>query len=307
MRPRDKARAENLSSLLGQYHQENRPLPGIVNNNCMQTFVEQIIESIRRVKYVELLRGTNLSPNRMNPNSYYYDPLKAAVLFNRQGNLDEACWQVFMATHFGKHLRERWALVRDVYSTLQGNQRWDWQSVSSDIAGFRDWYELNWHHLQQNQRKFSNHRRYVTLNPNSDLGPPSVFQSYIEWVVQHGDHASLFTSVLNESESDPQESFDSLYKSMAQVKSFGRLAIFDHLCMLKKLGLVAIEPGKLYMRGATGPYSGAVLLFGREYNFDEIDGMCVDLAKAINVGMQELEDSLCNWQKFPDHFQPFRS
>ena len=57
--------------------------------------------------------------------------------------------------------------------------------------------------------------------------------------------------------------FDYLYRSMDAVASFGRMAKFDYLTMVAKLGLAPIEPGSTYMPGATGPLSGARLLFGK--------------------------------------------
>jgi hypothetical protein len=48
---------------------------------------------------------------------------------------------------------------------------------------------------------------------------------------------------------------------MRAVASFGRTARFDYLTMVGKLGLAGIEPGSTYMQGATGPFTGACLLF----------------------------------------------
>ena len=60
----------------------------------------------------------------------------------------------------------------------------------------------------------------------------------------------------------PRATFDYLYGSMDDVVSFGRTAKFDYLTMVGKLQLAPIEPGSTYMQGATGPYQGALLLFG---------------------------------------------
>jgi hypothetical protein len=91
---------------------------------------------------------------------------------------------------------------------------------------------------------------------------------------------------------------------------FGRLAKFDFLTMLGKLGIAPIEPGSAYLSGATGPLSGARLLFGgnadAKLNARELDVRLVRLDNYLNVGMQVLEDSLCNWQKSPRKFISFR-
>jgi hypothetical protein len=76
--------------------------------------------------------------------------------------------------------------------------------------------------------------------------------------------------------------------------------------MLSKLGLAQVEPGSTYMNGSTGPLRGARLLFGGNYAAPDLDGWLVDLDGELHVGMQVLEDALCNWQKSPEIFKSFR-
>ena len=38
----------------------------------------------------------------------------------------------------------------------------------------------------------------------------------------------------------------------------------------------------------------------------QLDQWLVELEAHLSVGMQVLEDSLCNWQKSPDRFDRFR-
>jgi hypothetical protein len=109
---------------------------------------------------------------------------------------------------------------------------------------------------------------------------------------------------------DPKAVFDSLYGSMNSVMGFGRLGKFDFLTMLGKLGVAPIEPGSAYLVGATGPLAGARLLFAGASNAKttarELNGQLIELNSFLNVGMQVLEDSLCNWQKSPNKFVSFR-
>ena len=106
--------------------------------------------------------------------------------------------------------------------------------------------------------------------------------------------------------------FDYLYHSMDSVKQFGRTAKFDYLTMVGKLGLAHISPGLSYLVKSTGPLAGARLLFDNNLqsttNAALLDGYLVELGTSLNqyFGMQVLEDSLCNWQKSPDHFIWFR-
>jgi hypothetical protein len=94
---------------------------------------------------------------------------------------------------------------------------------------------------------------------------------------------------------------------MSAVSSFGRTAKFDYLTMLGKLGLAEIEPPTPYMSGATGPLEGARLLFGRpRLTANSAERLVVELGTQLKVGMQVMEDSLCNWQKSPARFVAFR-
>ena len=73
--------------------------------------------------------------------------------------------------------------------------------------------------------------------------------------------------------------------------------------------LADIEPGSPYLTGATGPLAGARLLFGDPATRPStINGWLTELGNelAVPMPMQILEDSLCNWQKNPDQFVPFR-
>src|SRR5207237_4778041 len=101
-----------------------------------------------------------------------------------------------------------------------------------------------------------------------------------------------------------------LYKSMKTVRRFGRLARFDYLAMIGKLGFAAIDPGSAYIGSATGPGDGARLLLAgspdAKISSRELDDVLIRLDTYLNVGKQELEDAVCNWQKSPAVFKPFR-
>jgi hypothetical protein len=97
---------------------------------------------------------------------------------------------------------------------------------------------------------------------------------------------------------------------MDEVWRFGRLAKFDYLSMLGKLDLADIEPGSTYLEGATGPAAGARLLFAGDSKADiplvRLDQLLKEMEAKLAVGMQALEDALCNWQKQPERFTSFR-
>ena len=94
------------------------------------------------------------------------------------------------------------------------------------------------------------------------------------------------------------------------IARFGRLAKFDFLALLGRMDLAPVKPGSMYLRGATGPLRGARLLVdgdpGSSTSADELETILQRLDKTLNVGMQVMEDSICNWQKSPREFVHFR-
>lgn len=307
VRPRDRRLADQLRAGLESFDETERSLPGIRSIPRREVFLEQILESIHRVKFVEAISARDVSEGRADPNNELFDPLKAAILHQRRGNIEEAFWLVFLFVHFGKHSRGGWRYAREIYGRLGEGGLWDWASTSGDPAGFREWLG---NHYDTLKRKgvpggFGNHRKYESLNAESTTGTGAAVETYVKWVNPPRTHQELIAHALRNAAGDRRAAFGLLYKSMDVVARFGRTARFDYLTMLGKLGLATIEPGSTYMSGATGPAKGARLLFGGG-TLQELDSWLVDLEAELQVGMQVLEDALCNWQKSPDDFVAFR-
>jgi hypothetical protein len=157
---------------------------------------------------------------------------------------------------------------------------------------------------------FSNHRKYQSLSAYSNVGTGAVVASYVSWIGPPRTHLQKIQELHKIVGQDPRAVFDSLYRSMDSVMGFGRLGKFDFLTMLGKLGVAPIEPGSAYLVGATGPLQGARLLFTNDARANvssrELDVRLAKLDAYLGVGMQVLEDSLCNWQKSPKKFISFR-
>ena len=313
MRQKDQILAQPLKEKLSLFEQQKYLLSGIEACENREAFLRQLIESIRRVNYISTIRTRDLSLLRANPSSDLFDPLKAAVLHKNQGQIDEAFWLVFLSVHFGKHRRTKWQLVRDIYGQLGSTNTWDWDTTNSSPERFCQWLKNNYEVLRGGDgvaRHFGNHRKYESLNPTSHRWTGKVIESYIKWINPPRTHQMVIKEAQEKMDNNPRKTFDFLYKSMDMVLSFGRTARFDYLTMLGKLGLTSIEPGSTYMQGATGPLKGARLLFGdnvtRKLKPFELDLWLVELEAYLNVGMQVLEDALCNWQKSPKRFKRFR-
>lgn len=308
IRPNDAPLVASLKQKLATY--SNHDLPGIDELDMLDCFIEQIVDSVRRIKYVKTILSKNLSPAVADVSSPAFDPLKAAVWHIRQNDFDEAFWLVFLATHFGKNKRTGWGLMKAVYGALGNQQPWTWKRTSANSAGFCQWLQTNNSALKRSG-KFGNHRKYESLAATTPRGTGGAVTTYIDWVTVHTDHKGLINDALAIVGNNPRTLFSFLYKSMSSVMSFGRTGKFDYLTMVGKLGLADIEPDSTYMNGATGPFRGAGLLFDGNKNTKlskaKLGIALGDLETHLGLyfGMQVLEDSLCNWQKSPSDYYYF--
>jgi hypothetical protein len=303
---RDSVLEADLNSKLSSF--ENIiPLPGISEAAERRSFVRQLVDSIRRIKYVTLIRDKSNSTSAVDPIIGKFNPIKAAAFHCAQGNYDEASWLVFLITHFGKNKFTEWQLVQDVYGTL-GTGIWAWQQVCLSPDALGQWIDQNASLLKSRRSNFGNHRKYQSLN-FKHTGKTII--SYVDWIGQQHAHAIKF-SQLEQSQVNPQKRFRTFYNSMQAVHGFGRTARFDYLAMMGKLQLIDIEPDSVYMKEATGPYAGGQLLFTGStkgnISREDLDQILSDLNDhlCIAFGMQVLEDALCNWQKNPKQYIYFR-
>ena len=280
-------------------------LPGITAADERDTLVKQMVASARRLDYTDIILKRPIDPARADPSSNLFEPEKGAILLARAGQVDEAIWLIFLSIHFGRHPRHGWRMMRDVYSGLGGNF-WTWDRVSRSPTAFRAWLTTNGNRIGG---AFGNHRKYESINGDRSTGTGAAVASYVAWIGPSRSHASRFADLIRLGGNDPHSIFECFYKDM-QVARFGRLGKFDFLCMVGRLGLAPITPGRAHLKGATGPLRGARMLFGGRpeapLRDDYLEHLLCRLDGVLQVGMQVLEDSLCNWQKSPTKFIHFK-
>ena len=312
MRPRDHDLAQQLEKGLLSFDSNKQALIGIHDFPTRVVFIEQLLESIHRVNYGSVLLSRKLSERNIDPNDEMFDPLKAAILHKRKGNIDEAFWLIFLFIHFGKHAKAGWRYARDVYGRLGEGALWDWDNICNNPTEFKLWLNDNQSRLKRDGvlGGFGNHRKYESLDAYSPSGTGTVVESYVRWVGPSRNHQDMIDRAYLLNAGDTKKTFEYLYKSMDVIRRFGRTARFDYLTMVGKLGLAPIEPGLAFLQFSTGPIKGARLLFGGNpkapLSWRELEVCLVALDIELKVGMQVLEDALCNWQKNPREFKKFR-
>lgn len=294
---------------LQNFEQANGALPGIAQPQRREALVEQLVDSARRTQYFDHLLIRPGGPSVSDPTISAFNPLRAAIVHKRAGNRDEACWLVFLFVHFGKHRRSGWRLIADIYGRLGNGTLWSWDTVTANLNEFRHWLDGNVVTIKslEPRRGFGNHRKYESLGAWNDNGTGAVVESYIDWVGAAGHDARIAQVVAGAT--TPADRFDALYDSVRAVRRFGRTGAFDYCSSLGKLDLAAIEPSAACLAGATGPLTGARLLVcqpGQTLAPAALEAVLTPLRSELNVGFDVLEDALCNWQKSPAEFKPFR-
>lgn len=300
------SRAQRLTQLnngLLKFSQDDTALAGVTDTLARETLAKQMIASLRRLDYTAILKSRDIHPDRANPDSNLFDPERAALLHARNGNSDEAIWLIFLSIHFGKHGKHGWRMMRDVYSGL-GTGRWTWARTSAQPDEFRKWLRKNRADIRG---AFGNHRKYETLDADSKSSTALVIESFVE--LCSPTPSGYFATLTHSTGNDPKEIFDAAYQGLT-IARFGRLAKFDFLALLGRMDLAPVKPGSAYLHGATGPLRGARLLVDGDPSTrtgaNALDEILQRLDMVLDVGMQVMEDSICNWQKSPRKFVHFR-
>jgi len=296
----DQLRRE-LEAKLTSHSNNKRCLVGTQDPKAREVLAMQLVASTRREDYYKLVQTRSISVDRTNPNHPSFDAERAVAFHMKNGDIDEAGWLIFLMTHFGRHAKTGWLRLRDVYGRL-GAGRWGWTDVCNDPSDFADWMALNSQNIRGN---FSNHRKYESIRPDARRSVSRAVADYISWIGTQG-HAQFLSDANSRSGNDL---FDTLYNEM-KVCSFGRLAKFDYLMLLSRYNLASLIPNSAYLSGATGPRAGVSLLFTGSTtttkSAKELQKMLDELDEDLVVGMEVLEDALCNWQKSPVEFEHFK-
>lgn len=303
MWPSRVANIATVDSALAAHHGSVRSLPGIADPQARETLAKQIVASQRREDYYRHVRRRWASASRADPHNPSFDAERAVAFLVQQGDINEAAWLLFLMTHFAKPTGSGWLRLAQVYGGL-GTHVWSWQRVIANPAAFKAWIAANW---QAIGGKFGNHRKYESLRPTAARNLGAVVDSYLAWIGPRG-HAAHFAHAVRRAGNDPHVIFDALYRDM-KVLSFGRLAKFDYLSNIGRYGIAPIAAGSAYLDEATGPATGARLLFDGDRqsatSATTLQRYMDELDRSLSVGMAILEDAICNWQKSPRRFVHF--
>lgn len=281
-------------------------LPGIDDAEAENCFIKQFVDSYKRIKYIDLLKSRDIDSERKNPNSDLYDPIRAAILHFNNGDINEAVWNLLLYVHFGKNLRSNYGLIQAVYGKLGSVDIWSWDAISGNLGDFRYWLNDNVDQIKTHGN-FGNHRKYQSLKPSARYGTYQTFESFIRLV--DGSFVEFIETIPDAIKRDKNDFFDYLFWHFVGIVGFGRLAVFDFLCMIGKVGVLDIEPRSPYL-GNDGPVNGTRLLFDSNARASDLNDFLKDIGDSALSDypfvMQILEDCVCNWQKSPTSYLLFR-
>lgn len=303
--PKRYAERQTIANSLDDFSLNIMPLLGLSGTAERDTFSQQIIASIRREDYFRLIQGRKqISAARSDPASDSFDAELAVVYFIQNNQIDEAAWLIFLMVYLAKP-EEGWTRLRDIYGML-GAGRWDWHAVSNNPNAFEQWLAAHWTKIGG---KFGNHRKYESLDPATARPMGPAVTHYINWINASGGHERHFAAIIRSAGNHPHSIFDAMFRALP-IKGFGRLGRFDWVAMLARYNLIPAEAGSAYLKGATGPSRGSRLLFQGNPNAKnsdvEVQKWLDQLDQHLHVGMEVLEDAICNWQKSPAKFKHFK-
>ena len=306
-RIKDQAKFDQIQDAFGSFPSNEFALVGLTNDARKSVLAAQVIDSIRRIEYLNALSARSSSANLYTPYSGSFEPFGGASALHKVGRTDDAYWLVYLATHFGKHKNDGWNLTEDIYGRFGQGGVWDWASVSQKPLAVSQWL-APLHPVTTGagrSRRFGNHRKFETLKAGSK-GTGHALATYIGWISEYGSHDAMIAAAQQQVGQNPQEVFAHLYKELGKVAKLGRLGRFDLLCNWSNLLIAPIVPDKAYIVGSTGPKEGAKMLFGSGLSAKQLESACAQLSAHLDVSPQVIEDALCNWQKSPATYAYFR-
>src|SRR5258707_1712573 len=209
MWPTRAARLAQLESGLLIFSQDDTALLGVEGKVARETLAKQMIASLRRLDYTAVQKERDIHRDRADPDSNLFDPERAALFHARNGNPDEAIWLIFLSIHFGKHGRHGWRMLRDIYSGL-GTSLWTWARASAQPNAFREWLKANRANIRG---AFGNHRKYETLDPDSDSSTALVIENFVN--LCRPSPSSYFATLAHSTGNDPKKIFDAAYYGLA--------------------------------------------------------------------------------------------
>jgi hypothetical protein len=198
--PLRQGRVQVISNALASHSQNVRPLPGIADPRAREALAMQIMASLRRDEYFQLIqRRGPISADRADPLSPLFEAELGVVHLLQNGMYDEAAWLVFLMVAVAKPGNSGWTRLKDIYGKL-GQGRWSWQDVSAAPSTFEAWLAQNWRAIRG---KFGNHRKYGSLRPDSALPFGRAVTEYVTWVNANGGHRALFGQLVLEAGNAP--------------------------------------------------------------------------------------------------------
>jgi hypothetical protein len=272
--------------------QKSHMLPGLDTPESHKRFIETLVNSQIKLRALSMKKFSGST----DPRRKDFHPLKATVEFFDAGQRGEALWLAFLTTHFGQEKRNTVGLFYGKF----GTGLWDWDTVSQNPNSVRRWI-ASLPERQLKGLKFGNHRKHETNDPKSPVGTAAVIESFVKWVDENDDGDPYIALREVSKGRSPELAFDCAYRTLS-VTRFGRTAKFDFLCLLANLGILNISAPHCYLRDATGPKGGALLMVTGQKRgriTDHVDGIIRNLRRHLGVPVEAMEDALCNWQKRP--------
>ncbi|WP_415325120.1 hypothetical protein [Chryseobacterium sp. MMS23-Vi53] len=240
-----------------------------------------------------------------------FDPIELAINYFQEGELDEACWLLFLYSYIGKHPKYEWNLLKKVYYKSD-TDLWNWKNINNNFEIFENWLVENLLKIKD-RAGFGEYHKYSHFDNSKITVMCKDIHEYIKWVKESKNHECLLENAKTYN-SEPSKVFHALYKSIDNKTSFNKLIKFTYLTLNGNLGIFPIKVGHSYLNDFILSKRGAQYLFEnknrKKISLDKLNELLILLSDYLdlNEGLQILQKILATWgeEKFRKERQSFK-
>ncbi|MCP1301964.1 hypothetical protein NK356_22570 [Chryseobacterium sp. S0630] len=283
-----------LEQKLRSFHQHVYPISIGNNPEELKYFSSLISNEIQEITKVSDTSHQDCSDHR----SISFNPLQFVVHYFQNGEIDNACWLLFLYSYIGKHPKHEWNLLRNIYFNTESNDLWSWEKISHNFEVFQKWF-LEKISIIQEKAGLGEYHKYSELNHSKALIICRDLHEYIHWIKESGNHHIFF----QQTDSLPSDKFQKLYQSMDAKTSFNKLIKFRYLSLLGILNIFPIQPDRPYLNDFILSRRGAQHLFEsknrKKISVEKLNTLLFLLNNhlELNHGIEILQTALSKWGK----------
>lgn len=279
-------RRGDIREKLESFWQDSPHLPCIYHSKRIEQFSSLVADIANSfISISETGRGTSAWEKESSGNACF-DPIAMAFTYNLRGDIDEACWLLFLLSYFGRHPRHEWRLLEKIYFGFGKRAQWTWEYASSDPSAFASWL-MEYQYDLYRSGNLGNAHKFVSFDNHKAMKTADHIIGYISWVKSAKGHRQLLSDAVSSVDGLPSLIFNMLYTAINSQLRFKKAITFEYLSLLGIIGMINIEPGRPYLSDHLFSKLGANWLFdataGSKLRTSELETIVTKLAQHMEL------------------------